>query len=241
MHVQTWLFLCPGLFIELCSTLKYGETSVDLIVKNRTELSPTFRRLCGIRKAAVKADLFTFIKFPFVLNAQDELPPPPTFDSALFSIEHKLVVLMKKYGDYVTIKEKVIQFPGQLEICRGPHLTSLIEQEVRVDGVKVAVELPRDEFLISESIPFTVRLLDSLRVGVKKVEISLLQKVRLDGENDAESRVLDCVTFKRFLKREMCERRGKFSGNCVKVPSYCSTCDTFFSIGYEIEVRMVWN
>lgn len=146
---------------------------------------------------------------------------------------------MKKYGDYVTIKEKVIQFPGQLEICRGPHLTSLIEQEVRVDGVKVAVELPRDEFLISESIPFTVRLLDSLRVGVKKVEISLLQKVRLDGENDAESRVLDCVTFKRFLKREMCERRGKFSGNCVKVPSYCSTCDTFFSIGYEIEVRMV--
>lgn len=153
---------------------------------------------------------------------------------------------MRKYGEFIVLKERVISYPGKLSISPILHFKSLVEKEVAVDGVQVTLSLPRDEFLLGESIPFTLKLLDSLRTGVKKVVVSLKMSTTLENEGQVEpsmeTQILVNATFKRFLKREICLRNGKMAGK-PKLPSYSSNGNFGdghkFRIGYDVEVSNI--
>ncbi|XP_035700425.1 uncharacterized protein LOC118433012 isoform X2 [Folsomia candida] len=141
---------------------------------------------------------------------------------------------MKKYGDYVTLHEKIFKFPGKFDIWPTFNFKS---KEIFVDGVSCTLEVPRDQFLLTDKILFTIKLYDSLRVTVEKVVVSLIQKAEL-GEDEKEENVIDSIMFKRFFKKQICLRTGRLCGK-VKIPSYLRERDPFVKIIYEIEVQTV--
>lgn len=117
----------------------------------------------------------------------------------------------------------------------------------------VALEIGKHKFLLGESIPFTISSQGDSSV-VKRVKISLIRTIshslRLtrseEHESDVqittESEILDCVVFRRFLKRETFTRSGKLlQGKDPLIPTFLSSNDLHLMIRYVVQVREIFS
>ncbi|OXA40750.1 hypothetical protein Fcan01_24546 [Folsomia candida] len=119
---------------------------------------------------------------------------------------------------------KIILYGGRLPLRTNPNAISPLTKELSLDGVTVVLEISKQEFLLGQSIPFIITS-QGESSAVKRVKISLTrtishsQKVQRCVEQESEvqisseSEVMDCLVFRRFLKRESFTRSGKLGHN----------------------------
>ncbi|XP_035716278.1 uncharacterized protein LOC118439248 [Folsomia candida] len=144
---------------------------------------------------------------------------------------------------------KIILYGGRLPLRTNPNAISPLTKELSLDGVTVVLEISKQEFLLGQSIPFIITS-QGESSAVKRVKISLTrtishsQKVQRCVEQESEvqisseSEVMDCLVFRRFLKRESFTRSGKLSQGKDPIPTFASDDEPHLRIRYLVEVKL---
>lgn len=238
-----------GLIIELFGIISTGNRCHQLLLPEAE----------SIHKSSVFQQLWTglgslgyyvtnpYEKFPFTLtfpltDCKGQRLPPSCVSSFL-SVQYKLVVFMRVNDTLKVLGEKEVNFPGQLNQTISPEQEkfespSIIKKEFSLPACDIlgVIELTKTEFLLKDEIPFTIRFRDEEgSFPIRKISVLLVQTVR--RKEQVEKFILDCVTFKRFLKRKEFSRSGKFKASKL-VPSASYQAPNRFGlrVDYWVEV-----
>lgn len=184
-------------------------------------------------------------KYPFHLKLPPNILIPPSFQSPLGKVQYFLRVLAQSNKNPSFLRElawKEINYPGQETVNPGNSVPT--KKDFVLDGVKISVQVPRSEFILGESIPCTISAQDGEEKGsLKDITVWLTRIICYTpeiGKNPlSTTKVMHCVTFKRFLKRERFTRSVKFATDKIRVPSFKMEDEPKLKIRYIIQVKRI--
>ncbi|XP_035712447.1 uncharacterized protein LOC118437509 [Folsomia candida] len=237
-----------GVIVELLGFYTHAETSYPILPNDRCNI---YQRVAG---TGVKGETMTsraLTKFPFQLNLPPNCVLPATLKTKMGrQVQYYLRVSEERgTAENSQMGRKIILYGGRLPLRTNPCAISPLKKELSLDGVTVVLEIAKQEFLLGQSIPFTITSQGESSV-VKRVKISLTrtishsQKVLRCVEQESEvqisseSEVMDCLVFRRFLKRESFTRSGKLSQGKDPIPTFASDDEPHLRIRYVVEIKL---
>lgn len=121
----------------------------------------------------------------------------------------------------------------------------MVRKEISLPELKLVLEIPKRQYLVYECIPFVVNY-EGESSSVKRIKVSLIRSISHNGQESdqasvkesTESETMDCITFRRFLKRERFSRSGSLSvdKDALPSPTFMSRENKNLRIRYAVKV-----